>query len=111
MTHEQLTTHWKNLSISIFDIETKPRKHEQYFLMQLGRKFPATLAHAKYWIKNELKFDVISDNNLLNAKMYFDKINFTPEYKFTKSKTFVRLVNSDGLNQCIINHFKTNNVI
>jgi len=94
-----------NLHNGASDIQTKSRIHDQYLLMSLGRKLPGTKTHAKFWLKNECIFDVVSTHDILPLLCYADTIKFTPCYRFTKSKSFARLTNHEQLNDCIRKHF------
>ena len=94
-----------NLHRGAEEVSTKQGKHDQYFLMDLGRKLPSTKLHAKYWL-NGCKFDLIGTHDILPMEDYFKMIGFTPDYRFAKSGCFVRLNNHDELNIYIKNYFK-----
>lgn len=87
------------------DILTQTGKHDQKLLMDLGRKLPSNATHAKYWLKNGRIFDVIGTHDIKPFAAYCEKIGIEPIFKFTKSGTFVRLVNNTEFNNAIKNHF------
>ena len=87
-------------------ITTKPRKHDQYMLMRLGRKLPGTKVHANFWLRNGCVFDLVSTHEIRPIEDYAKMIGFTPDYRFTKSGIFVRLTNSNELNAAIKAYFK-----
>ena len=88
------------------DILTKERAHEQKFLMSLGRKLPGTKAHAKFWITNGCVFDVISTHDIKPFSSFCEKIGFTPDFTFTKSKIFVRLTSTEGFSEAIKKYYE-----
>jgi len=119
MTTEQVIAEWStpanyceprgcyyfDINATMERITTKPRKHDQYMLMRLGRKLPGTKVHANFWLRNGRVFDLVSIHEIRPIEDYGKMVGFEPAYKFTKSKGFVRLTNSNELDDCIRNFF------
>jgi len=74
--------------------------------LQEGRQLPGTKVHANFWLRNGCIFDLVSVHEIRPIEDYAKMIGFEPVYKFTKSKVFVRLVNSKDLDAAIKNYFK-----
>lgn len=76
------------------------------FIMSLGRCFPATKAQAKYFINQKnfpyLNLDVLNlkDAEKIAAFMA-ENGGFEANFKFTKSKHWVRLTNNDDLKKAV----------
>ena len=94
-----------NLNPSMEAITTQAKKQGQKFLMQLGRKLPSNLNHAKFWIKNGCVFDLIGTHDIRPFAAYCEMIGFQPTFKFTKSQTFVRLENVYDFHTAIKQYF------
>lgn len=86
-------------------IVTVLAKRDQKFSMEIGRKLPGNATHAKYWIKEGLLFDTIGVHEIKPFAAYCEMIGIEPIFKFTKSQSFVRLVNNTEFNDAIKNHF------
>lgn len=61
--------------------------------MQLGRILPTTKAQAQYFIANKCKFDVLNIVDVERIEAIFNAFGKSGEYKYTTSKSWVRLVN------------------
>ena len=70
-------------------------------LMRLGRCFPSTKAQAKYFVSSGVCLDVLNGNDVEIVESMLNKHGFIGDYKFTKSKTWVRLQNSHDLRKAI----------
>ena len=86
-------------------ITTKANKQGQKFLMQLGRKLPSNLNHAKFWIKNGCVLDLIGVHDIRPFAAYCDMLGFEPTFKLTKSESFVRLENVYAFHTAIKQYF------
>ena len=74
----------------------KKRSHYT-FLMTLGRCFPTTRNQAKYFVKNQIVLDVLNYEDVEMIEKLLNKYGFEGDYKYTKSKYWVRLRNHDDL--------------
>lgn len=97
-----------NFSAEDYLFNTNEYKAGQHykFVMELGRIFPATKAQAKYFINQKnfpyLNLDVLNlkDAEKIAAFMA-ENGGFEANFKFTKSKTWVRLTNNDDLKKAV----------
>jgi hypothetical protein len=78
----------------------KSRSHYK-FIMRLGRCFPSTQAQAKYFITEKVCLDVLNGDDVEKVETILNKHEFKGDYKFTKSKTWVRLQNNSDLHKAL----------
>lgn len=95
-----------NFSAGDYLLSTDEFTGRYKFIMELGRCFPATKAQAKYFINQKnfpyLNLDVLNlkDAEKIAAFMA-ENGGFEADFKFTKSKTWVRLTNNDDLKKAV----------
>lgn len=65
--------------------------------MDLGRVFPTTKAQAKYFIQQATAPDVYNMDDVEFVENELNAYGFIGEYKYTKSKLFVRVVNFNDM--------------
>lgn len=78
-----------------------PPKSHYKFTMRLGRAFPNTSAQAKYFISKGICLDVLNSTDVKLLEQFLNKYGFEGKYRYTKSKTFVRLQNDLDLYNAI----------
>ena len=78
-----------------------PPKSHYKFTMQLGRVFPNSIAQAKFFISKGICLDVLNAKDVELLEQFFNKYGFEGKYRYTKSKTFVRLQNNLDLYNAI----------
>jgi hypothetical protein len=71
------------------------------FTMRLGRCFPSTAAQAKYFISKGLRLDVLNGDDVEIVESILNKHGFEGNYRFTQSKTWVRLQNNSDLHTAL----------
>lgn len=71
------------------------------FIMGMGRCFPITKAQAKYFVKEGICLDVLNNMDVEKIEKVLNDAGFVGEYKFSKSKTWVRLQNNSDLHKAI----------
>jgi hypothetical protein len=81
----------------LFSAQLYPPKSHYKFHMRLGRAFPATKSQAKFFIQNGIHLDVLNSADITIIEKLLRKHNFKGDYKYTKSKTWVRLQNINAL--------------
>ena len=71
-----------------------PKKAGEHvsLILSLGRVFPITKAQAQKVARNGF-FDVLNNKDVENIEKIMNKHGFNGQYKLTKSKTWVRLMN------------------
>jgi len=84
---------------------TYPARSHYKFVMGLGRVFPTTKAQAKHFVSNEVCFGVLNAQDVSLIEDLLCKHNFIGEYKYTKSKAWVRLLNHSDFNQALIKEY------
>lgn len=78
-----------------------PARSHYRFIMSLGRVFPTTKPQAELFINCSQGFDVLNyeDVQLINELM--SKHSLVADFKYTKSHTWVRLVNVDDFKKSL----------
>lgn len=66
-------------------------------LMLLGRLLPCTQPQAKYFISNKVQLSVLNGDDVEKLESVLNKHGFEGSYKYTKSKTWVRIQNHEDL--------------
>lgn len=69
----------------------KPREHDAYFLIELGRLWPTTKRQAEFMVKNGCCFDILGVADVVAIESILNKYGFNGSYKFTKGKNWLRL--------------------
>lgn len=77
-----------------------PKSHYK-FLMGLGRVFPCSPAQAKYFIKEGVCIDVLNSKDVDIIESLMNKHGLEGDYKYTKSKTWVRLQNNTDFHNAL----------
>ena len=67
------------------------------FIMKIGRCLPSTKAQAKYFISEGICLDVLNADDVEKVESILNKHGFSGDYRYTKSKRFVRLQNDVDL--------------
>lgn len=80
-------------------IPKNPREHTS-LLITLGRLFPISKAQAKKVIKTGF-LDVLNHEECDYVSDFMAKHGHKSEFKYTKSKSFKRLVNFDTFAKCL----------
>ena len=89
-----------------FNCNTYPARSHYKFIMRLGRVFPTTKAQARYFIAKGIVLDVLNGDDVEKVETMLNKHGFEGNYKFTKSKTWVRLQNTNDLYQALKKEFE-----
>mgnify|MGYP006446943669 CR=1 FL=1 len=74
-------------------------------VMGAGRLFPITKAQAKFFLKEGVILDVLNADDVEVVENILNKHGFSGRYKYTKSKTWVRLMNDLDLHRAIKKEF------
>jgi hypothetical protein len=82
-----------------------PERSHYKMLMKLGRVFPGTKAQAKYFLSEGVCLDVLNIKDVEVVETMLNKHGFVGDYKYTKSKNFVRLQNNSDLSKAIKKEF------
>jgi len=90
----------KNQSFT-FSCNIHNAKSHYKFLMNIGRVFPTTKPQAKHFISNGICLDVLNSRDVVIIEELLNKHGFIGEYKYTKSKTWVRLQNNTDLHKAL----------
>jgi hypothetical protein len=77
----------------LFNTNEAPARSHYKFLMSIGRRFPSTKEQAKYFVKNQIVFDVLNMDSAIKIDTLMKKHGFEGDFKYTKSQTSVRLQN------------------
>ena len=85
-----------NLSANTY----KARSHYR-FKMKMGRCLPSTIAQAKYFISEGICLDVLNMDDVEKIEAILNKHGLSGDYKYTKSKLFVRLQNDVDLHMAL----------
>ena len=70
-------------------------------VMTLGRVLPSTAAQARYFLHKGIVLDVLNSKDVEIVESLLNKHGFEGDYKYTKSKSWVRLQNTDDLSSAI----------
>ena len=84
-----------------FSCNVRPARSHYKTVMRLGRIFPSTKAQADHFIKNGLGLDVLNSKDVELVEALLNKHGFEGDYKYTKSRTWVRLQNQDELHEAL----------
>lgn len=86
---------WKSLCNRYFSANAKSGQYKQS--MKWGSVFPTTKAQAKYFIEERVQMDVLNNKDVERIEYLLNKHGYTGEYRFTKSRGWVRLENYEDL--------------
>ena len=84
-----------------FNCNTYQAGSHYKFIMSLGRCFPSTQAQAKYFIYEGICLDVLNGDDVEKVEAILNKHGFEGDYKFTKSRIWVRLQNNSDLHKAL----------
>lgn len=84
-----------------FNCNTRKSGSHYKFLMGMGRIFPTTVAQAKYFVSEGISLDVLNYQDVQIVEGMLNKHGYSGEYKWTKSGTWVRLINSGDLHKAL----------
>lgn len=84
-----------------FTCITKKSGSHYKFLMRLGRVFPSTRAQAKYFVSQQVSLDALNMDDVETIETLLKKHSFEGNYKYTKSKNWVRLQNNNNLYEAL----------
>ena len=82
-----------------------PNSHYK-MLMRIGRVFPTTKAQAIYFIQHGVCLDFLNAMDVNIVEKMLNEAGFEGLYRYTKSKTWVRLENNYDLHKAIKLHFE-----
>ncbi|MBR6806144.1 MAG: hypothetical protein IKM47_06490 [Bacteroidaceae bacterium] len=99
MNAEQIE--WPEIKTFLFSANTMPARSHYKFTMREGRVFPTTRAQAQYFIKCHCRFDALNIDVVEHIEKLLNKYDLKGEYKYTKSKRWVRLINVWQLYDCL----------
>ena len=88
-----------------FSCNPQPAKSHYKFTMRIGRCFPSTKAQAKYFVSQGICLDVLNFEDVEKVESILNKHGFEGDYKYTKSKTWVRLQNFTDLHKALKKEF------
>lgn len=80
-------------------------------IMRLGRCLPSTQAQVKYFISKGICLDLLNGDDVIKVEGLMNKHGFKGNYKFSKSKTWVRLVNSSDLDKALLLEFNIKKIV
>ncbi len=81
----------------LFNANIYPAKSHYKFLMSLGRVFPTTKAQAMYFVRNKIRPDVYTLDDVLFVEKELAPYGFVGKYKYTKNRHWVRVVNIEDM--------------
>lgn len=84
-----------------FIFNTNEHTGQYKFIMSLGRRLPATKAQAKHFVKEGICLDVLNNVDVDRVEKILNDAGFVGDYRFTKSKRWVRLQNNGDLHEAI----------
>jgi hypothetical protein len=84
-----------------FNCNTYPARSHYKFIMSLGRALPSTKAQAKFFLKEGINIGVLNSKDVETIEALLNKHGFEGKYKYTKSKTWVRLINQQDLQDAL----------
>lgn len=92
-----------NLKKDGYNFNCKTYKTGRHYksIMRLGRCFPSTPAQINYFISEEICLDVLNGDDVEKIEAILTKHGFEGDYKFTKSKNWVRLQNNSDLHKAL----------
>lgn len=98
---------WVNVNDYYFSAKERAGQYKWY--MKLGGVFPTTKAQAKYFIEEHIELEVLNNKDVERIESMLNKYGYQGEYKFTRSKEWVRLVNYNDLYSSLKSEYLLNN--
>lgn len=80
---------------------TYPPKSHYREAMRNGHVFPTSVTQAKYFIASGSCLDLLNSQDVAIIELLLNKHGLEGEYQYTKSKTWVRLVNDRALEDAL----------
>ena len=80
-----------------FSCNTYPSRSHYKSTMLFGRVFPTTKAQAKFFLAKKVVLDVLNFDDVEIVESLLNKHGMKGVYKYTTSKKWVRLENTDDL--------------
>ena len=90
-----------------FRFNTNERKSGQHYkwLMKMGRFIPTTQAQAREFVRMGCSLSVLNYEDVQYVEELLNRNGFVGNYKYTKSKRWVRLINSEDLRDALKNEY------
>lgn len=85
----------------LFSAIVKPARSHYKELMRIGRVFPTTKAQAIAFIKMGVNPDIYNMDDVEFVEKELSPYGFVGEYRYTKSRRWVRLVNIDDVHKAL----------
>lgn len=88
-----------NLIITGYNHSFRTKKERSHYkwLMSQGSVFPTTKAQAKHYISSCCVIGMLNADDVVMLEDFLNKHGFTGDYRYTKSKKWVRLENQHDL--------------
>ena len=102
MKAQELKLEKKGYTMSV---NTYPARSHYKSLMTMGKVLPSTKAQAKFFLSYGVCMDVLNFDDVQIIESLLNKHGFEGDYKFTKSKSWVRLQNNNDLHEAIKKEF------
>lgn len=90
--------------INMVNFNAKPGSHYK-IAMHMGRVFPSTRAQAIEFIRSGAVLNVLCGKDVEMIEKFLNKHGYQGEYRYTKSRAFVRLQNNRDLYKAIASEF------
>ena len=81
-----------------------PGKHYKFAMIR-GRRMPNSAAQAKFFVDRRITLDVLNMDDVEYLEQLLNKHGYAGEYRYTKSKRWVRLTNIDDLYSAVKKEF------
>lgn len=92
---------WRETQTFIFSTNEHPAGSHYKFVMRLGRVMPTTKAQARVFVQERQNFDVLNNVDVDRIEALMSKHGYSGEYKYTKSRRWVRLTNPEALHDAL----------
>lgn len=80
-----------------FNCNTKKHRGHYKESMKLGIYFPTTKIQATFFIKNSIILGLLNGDDVEFIESFMNTYGIYGDYRYTKSKSFYRLINNDDL--------------
>jgi len=103
-----MKAHELNLENQTFTMSANTYKKGSHIdmLIRLGRVFPTTKAQAVNFIKNTYQMSVLNYEDVIIIDRFMSKHRLVADFKYTKSKVWVKLTNINDLKSALKKEFK-----
>lgn len=91
------------VSANYLSANTRSGQYKQ--LMKWGSVFPSTKAQAKFFVQERIQMGVLNNKDVERIEYLLNKHGFSGDYKYTKSREWVRLVNYNDLYKALIKEY------